>query len=299
MIYLLIAFALIATGITIFLMYMCLWFKKHSWTFRDRLRVIDKTPRRVRIERIMAYGNDSRMDYKSYMLKQAAFEMADDLITGTLTTADRMAIVQPVFMTSYYSNGGELNDVNRPSPTLSTKDRCAVVQPQFIMRDFSTSGFNKSIEDPAGSILPSPKQNLVTTYILNPQWFSTTAASIEDPCATLIARQDKTPLYIVQTEAGELAIEVYEIDSPMTRKIKEFMAMYGIIDIYMRMLKEYELLQIQGFPKDYFDKVRARGIKITQTQVKKYIGNSVVPDVVKAWAEEIQLSLPPGTRKAA
>lgn len=46
------------------------------------------------------------------------------------------------------------------------------------------------------------------------------------------------------------------------------MAAYGIIDIKMRMLFDYELKQIQGFPLDYV-------LVGTQAEVKKYIGNSV------------------------
>lgn len=53
------------------------------------------------------------------------------------------------------------------------------------------------------------------------------------------------------------------------------MALYGITDIKMRMLLEPELLQIQGFDADYFERVRRAGIKVTQTAAKKYIGNSV------------------------
>ncbi len=54
------------------------------------------------------------------------------------------------------------------------------------------------------------------------------------------------------------------------------MAAYGIIDIKMRMLKVVELLKIQGFPADY----KLYG---TQTDHKKFIGNSVHPLVVKNW----------------
>lgn len=60
-------------------------------------------------------------------------------------------------------------------------------------------------------------------------------------------------------------------------KIKQFMAMYGISDIKMRMLKVQELLKIQGFPADYH-------LHGNQTDQKKFIGNSVVPHVVEAWA---------------
>lgn len=46
------------------------------------------------------------------------------------------------------------------------------------------------------------------------------------------------------------------------------MAANNIIDIKMRMLTVNELLQIQGFPKDYV-------LKGSQTDQKKFIGNSV------------------------
>lgn len=55
---------------------------------------------------------------------------------------------------------------------------------------------------------------------------------------------------------------------------------YGIIDIRMRMLMVPELLKIQGIPEDY----KMVG---NQTDAKKFIGNSVVPHVVKAWTEKL------------
>lgn len=58
------------------------------------------------------------------------------------------------------------------------------------------------------------------------------------------------------------------------------MAAYLIGDIKMRMLKIPELLKIQGFPNEY----KLQG---TQTEQKKYIGNSVHPLVVKKWIESI------------
>ncbi len=58
-------------------------------------------------------------------------------------------------------------------------------------------------------------------------------------------------------------------------KIKEFMNIYGIRDIKIRMLRIPELLQIQGFPKDY-------SLVGTQAEQKKYIGNAVEVNCAKA-----------------
>lgn len=63
-------------------------------------------------------------------------------------------------------------------------------------------------------------------------------------------------------------------------RIKIFMSIYGIADIKMRMLKVPELLSIQGFPANY----KLAG---NQSDQKKFIGNSVVPHVVKAWTEPL------------
>lgn len=70
-------------------------------------------------------------------------------------------------------------------------------------------------------------------------------------------------------------------DPEIMIEIKRFMALYGIADIKMRMLKVSELLPIQGFPKDY-------KLDGNQTDQKKFIGNSVVPHVVKSWTEAME-----------
>ena len=102
---------------------------------------------------------------------------------------------------------------------------------------------------------------------MNPQ-FNSAGGSVDSPCFTLIARMDKMPPYLVATESGRLAIEIYDNDSPMTLKIKEFMALYGIVDIKMRMLRIPELKKIMGFPEDYV-------LIGTQADQKKFIGNAV------------------------
>lgn len=111
-------------------------------------------------------------------------------------------------------------------------------------------------------------QKVVTAdcFLFNPSYQSN-GGSVDNPCFTLVARMDKVPPYIVQTERG-VGIELYESDSPMIRKIKEFMAAYCIIDIKMRMLKVSELKAIMGFPPDYT-------LVGTQSEQKKFIGNAV------------------------
>ena len=123
-----------------------------------------------------------------------------------------------------------------------------------------------------------PCHNTLSVY--NPFSFKSDGASIDTPCFTLIARMDKMPPYLISTEQGELAIAITEDDTPMTRKIKEFMAMYGIIDIKMRMLNIQELKRIMGFPEDYT-------LIGTQAEQKKFIGNAVEVNMSRVLCEAL------------
>lgn len=189
-------------------------------------------------------------------------------------------IINPAFLTKYYGTGENVQSVNDPAGTLTTKDRFGKVQVNWIDKQYSGEHNHQSVEQPAGTILTSDKHALMTAkgFIYNPSHGGHTM-HIEQPCATIIARQDKSPLYFIQYSIEpSVRIEIYEDDSETMIKIKEFMAMYGISDIKMRMLKVSELKLIQGFPAEY----KLYG---NQTDQKKFIGNSVVPHVVHAWAE--------------
>lgn len=222
---------------------------------------------------------------------------------GTITCVDHHALVSAHFLTSFYGNGG-CRDIDSPAPTIPTKDKFALVNPQFIDMQYG-QGRPTSIEEPAGCITANPKHHLITAeqwimdtsynnvgsgidepckvitadrhqfYLMNPQFFSA-GSSIDEPCFTLIARMDKRPPYLVCVEGGGIGIEVYETDSPMMVKIKEFMALYNVVDIKMRMLKVVELKRIQGFPDDYV-------LMGNQSDQKKFIGNAVHTSIPKAW----------------
>lgn len=210
--------------------------------------------------------------------------------SGAITCKDHHA-----FVSAYYGNGHN-HSVELPAPTLTTRDRLALVESRFLDMQYG-NGTPTSVEVPAGTVTTNPKFNLVSCqpwimntafsnigssieepsqtitanrkwhYLMNPQ-FNSAGGSVDDPCFTLIAKMDKRPPYLIATESGEVAIEIYETDSPMTGKIKEFMAMYGIVDIKMRMLRVPELKRIMGFPEDYV-------LVGSQADQKKFIGNAV------------------------
>ena len=195
---------------------------------------------------------------------------------GTITTIDHHA-----FISAYYGNGNN-HSVEMPSPTVTTKDRLALIRSeQFIDMQYG-NGTAASVDVPANTVTTNPKFNLVTVkrhYLMNPQ-YKNVGGSIEKPCFTLIARMDKMPPYLVTAETGDVFIEVYSTDSPMTAKIKEFMALYGIIDIKMRMLKIPELKKIMGFPEDYV-------LVGSQADQKKFIGNAVEVNMARVLCEAL------------
>ena len=220
---------------------------------------------------------------------------------GTITCKDHHA-----FVSAYYGNGNN-HSVDQPAPTVTTKDRLALINSVFIDNQYGT-GKPTSIEKPVGTVTTVPKFNMVSCkpwimntafsnigssieqpsqtitanrkwhYLMNPQ-FASAGGSVNNPCFTLIARMDKMPPYLVEVEGG-IGIQVTPDDSPMTIKIKEFMALYGIIDIKMRMLRIAELKKIMGFPEDYV-------LIGPQSDQKKFIGNAVEVNMARVLCEAI------------
>lgn len=233
-----------------------------------------------------------------------------DTPAPTLTTGRTPCVVSPAFLVGY--NGGHgnpekvISDLDEPSKTLTTKDRFAVVH--YMDNQFGR-GVASSIDEPSHTLTAVPKRNLVSAflmptnynnspvtldapspvitanrkyhYLVNPQYDSK-GRDIDEPCFTLIAKMDKMPPSIVSVEvnaepSASVDMSYFKDNSidPMER-ILVFMELFGIADIYMRMLHIVELKRIQGLGDNY----KLLG---SQADQKKFIGNAVVPDVVEAW----------------
>ena len=193
----------------------------------------------------------------------------------TVAVQNRLGLVKAQFLSKQFSGDpmSKNQGIDRPAGTVTCKDHHAFVTAYY------GNGFNQSVDEPAPTVLNNPKQKVVSAqYLMNPQ-FASAGGSIDKPCFTLIARMDKMPPYLVSTEQG-VGIAIYEDDTPMTIKVKEFMAMYGIIDIKMRMLKIVELKRIMGFPEDYT-------LIGTQAEQKKFIGNAVEVNMSRVLCEAL------------
>jgi len=238
----------------------------------------------------------------------------------TVTTKDRLALVSPRFIDQQFGQSKPAS-IEKPCGALTANPKYNLVTcNRFIVNQYSGGGQHSDVNNPCPAVLSTPKQNLVTLkpwimntnfnnigssidepsqvitanrkwhYLMNPQ-FGNQVRSVDDPCFTLIARMDKMPPYFIVAEDGKMQIRIEKDDSEFTVKIKEFMSIYGIVDIKMRMLKIPELKMIMGFPKDY----KLIG---TQAEQKKYIGNAVEVTMARVLCEAVAIKLHEQTKIA-
>ena len=242
--------------------------------------LVDKTLERIYagLIKFVAGGKDAFLvKYNSMSLSGKYTPPSIDGPCPVVTTQNRLGVAKVQSLCKHFSGdpNGKSISVDVPCGTVTTKDHHSVVSTQFIDAYYG-NGNEHSIDLPAPTVTTVDRFSLVTAdkFIMNPQYTSS-GGSIDKPCFTLIARMDKMPPYLVSTKKGEIQIMVYESDAPAMRKIKEFMAIYGIVDIKMRMLNIGELKRIMGFGSDYT-------LVGTQAEQKKYIGNAVEVNMAMA-----------------
>lgn len=199
----------------------------------------------------------------------------------------RLGLVQPICMLKYDSTDKTGKhfppSLENPCPVIIAQARLGVISGEF-MYNYYGNGFTSSTDVPSPTVTTADNKALVTPFIVNPSHGGHNT-STDAPCPVIIARQDKAPLSVVQLEHGKLiGINIFDTDPEIMIKIKQFMAVYQMVDIKMRMLRVPELLRIQGFPDTY-------QMVGNQSDHKKFIGNSVHPKVPKAWAEAMGMKL--------
>lgn len=261
---------------------------------------------------------------KAYSGHPSSKVISTDRPAGAITTVDHHQLVSARYISAYYGNGDNVSDINKPAPTLTTKDRLALVSSRFLDMQYGNGNpseinspaltvttnpkhhlisarwiMNTNFRN-VGSSIDAPAQTVTANrkwhYLMNPQ-FQSKGGSIDKPCFTLIARMDKMPPYLIDVttspkeypsfikiSGNQIVYEIYDTDSEIVKKVKEFMALYGIADIKMRMLRIPELKKIMGFPEDYI-------LIGTQAEQKKFIGNAVEVRVATAIVEATALGV--------
>lgn len=236
----------------------------------------------------------------------------------TVLTKDRFSLISPFFMNNYSGGGqissvnkpcpaimtnpkqnlvqchfvdqqfgqSKAASINNPLGGITANPKYNLVTCRNWLMNTNFGNVGSSLDEPSPTVTANRKWH----YLIDAQ-YRRIGKDIESPCFTLIARMDKTPPYLIEASTEQKHIpsfiktidntiiyEIYKDDSPKMKEIKEFMAMYGILDIKMRMLRIPELKMIMGFPKDYI-------LIGTQAEQKKYIGNAVEVNMARVICE--------------
>ena len=222
---------------------------------------------------------------KQYSGEPESKNVSIDEPSGAITCKDHHALVGASFIDAYYGNGHE-HSIDEPAPVVRTVGHLALVTSRFMDMQYGKSK-PASLDEPAQAVTAVPKMKLVSVeqsqFLMNPSYRSK-GGSIDAPSFTIVARMDKTPPYLITTKQGDIAVVIYKTDTDAMVRIKEFMAIYGIVDIKMRMLNVQELKRIMGFGTDYT-------LVGTQTEQKKFIGNAVECHMSQALCEALAKTL--------
>ncbi len=199
--------------------------------------------------------------------------------SGAITCKDHHALVGASFIDAYYGNGHE-HSIDEPAPVVRTVGHLALVTSRFMDMQYGKSK-PASLDEPAQAVTAVPKMKLVSVeqgrWIMSTN-FGNVGSSIDAPSQVITANHKYQ--YLITTEKGDMAVVIYKTDTDAMVRIKEFMAMYGIVDIKMRMLNVPELKRIMGFGTDYT-------LVGTQTEQKKFIGNAVECHMSQALCEAL------------
>lgn len=205
---------------------------------------------------------------------------------------------QDAFLIKWNSVNGKTGkyiapDLDAPCPTIATQNRLGVARVDFLSKQFSGHPQSKNIPvtGPAGAITTVDHHAFVSAYYGNGY-----NSAVSNPAPTLTT---KDRFQLVQPSladdcsggghpcSAEQDIPAWRIlptDSPAMVRIKEFCALYSVVDVTMRMLRICEMKRIQGFGDDYV-------LVGSQEEQKKYLGNAVVTQVATAWSEAVAAAL--------
>lgn len=238
--------------------------------FGRKKPLVEKTLERIYagLIKFVAGGKDAFL-VKYNSMNQGGHYIAPSIDEPCPTVAcqNRLGIARVQFLSKQFSGEPFSKNIgiDGPAAAVTTKDHHAIVSTKFLSEYYGGSDHNHSVEEPATTLTTRPRHAFITAFYGNG--------------FTLIARMDKMPPYLISTDKG-IGIEIYEEDSPATVRIKEFMALYGIVDVKMRMLNVSEMKRIMGFPDTYV-------LIGTQAEQKKYIGNAVEVNMSRVLCEAL------------
>lgn len=153
--------------------------------------------------------------------------------------------------------------LSEPIKTIDTSNRYGLVT-AFVTKYYKT-GIGQGCDEPLHTITTSPGHfGLVSAFLIK-YYGSGCGQELKEPLATITTKDRFGLVNAIIDITGEK---------------------YIIKDIFLRMLKPEELKRMQGFPDDYIIDKDIEGKRYPIKEQVARIGNSVVPVMAKALAEE-------------
>lgn len=247
--------------------------------FTRRKPLVDATLDRIHagLVKFVAGGQDAFLvKWNSVNGKTGKYIAPDlDAPCPTVATQNRLGVARVNFLSKQFGGDprGKNIGMDGPAGTLTTVDHHVFVSAYY------GNGYNSSIESPAPTLTTKDRFQVVRPF-LSAYYSPGINASVESPSPTLTTKDRVAVVLPKLTDDTSPVWEIRSDDTPAMRRIKEFCALYGIVDVTMRMLRISEMKRIQGFGDDYV-------LVGTQEEQKKYLGNAVVTQVATAMCEAL------------
>lgn len=247
--------------------------------FTRRKPLVDATLDRIHagLVKFVAGGQDAFLvKWNSVNGKTGKYIAPDlDAPCPTVATQNRLGVACVNFLSKQFGGDPRSKNIGMDGPagTLTTVDHHAFISAYY------GNGYNSSIESPAPTLTTKDRFQVVRPF-LSAYYSPVINASVESPSPTLTTKDRVAVVLPKLTDDTRPVWEIRADDTPAMRRIKEFCALYGIVDVTMRMLRISEMKRIQGFGDDYV-------LVGTQEEQKKYLGNAVVTQVATAMCEAL------------
>lgn len=223
-----------------------------------------------------------------------------DVPGGAIMTNEKHALAQVegmgVFLDQQYGQSGPAS-VEAPAGSLTGTPKLNVAQtePWIVKTDFNRVG--TPLSEPSGTLTASRHYPYLAQPVGEAQptegeWlldnkFDNTGRPLSECGPTLLTGDHQ---YLAQAQGPVAPLvepknwQFQAGDSETMRLIRLFLRAYNLSDVLLRMLMVKELLAIQGFPADYV-------LKGSQSDAKKFIGNSVPPKMSQRITEALYEAL--------
>lgn len=248
-----------------------------------------------------------------------------DVPLGTITTANRFAVVSPTLMHLTHHGADRTASVDAPLATITGAHRGeqALVSATLIQTGYGEREGQEprvpGLDKPLGTAVAGGVKHAVVSAFLAKHYGGVVGTRVDVPTGTVTTtdhhsivtsnlvklrnnqfgqdvREPMPTLTAGGGHVGEVRTLLQKYHGPDALGVVTIRGeQYAIVDIGMRMLQPHELKLAQGFPASYVLDPVVNGKPLTKTAQVRMVGNSVSPNVATAliranFAHEKQMS---------